>query len=204
MAYCACGCGQEVKKGYKWRYGHGGALALKQRARDPGKAFLRFQTKLTVLPDGCWQWRGHRIRGGYGTFWWNGRKIPAHRFAYEILMGPIPEGLEIDHLCRNRSCVNPQHLELVTSSENKRRGLQGVLRQQSHCKMGHPFDEANTRIDAKGHRTCRVCHNEAATRYIAKHHEYYATKRREYYRKNIEVERAKAREYQRKRRKGDA
>ena len=163
-------------------------------------ALVIFLERICITPSGCWMWLGNRVRNGYGRF----RHSYAHRIAFEQWRGPIPASREIDHLCRNKGCVNPDHLDLVTRSENNRRGLLGVLRQQTHCKMGHHFDAANTHIDSKGHRTCRACHNEAARRYIEEHREYYAAKRREYYQRNIEVERAKAREYQRNRRKQDA
>lgn len=72
---------------------------------------------------GCWEWQGAVMGGGYGAIKVEGRRVPAHRFAYELLVGPIGEGLEIDHLCRNRSCVNPEHLEPVTRSVNVKRGI---------------------------------------------------------------------------------
>lgn len=88
--------------------------------------------------------------------------VPAYRFAYEFLVGPIPDGLELDHLCRVRLCVNPAHLEPVTHAENNKRA--GVAK--THCKWGHPYNEANTyrRRDRPGNRQCRVC----ARRYFTK------------------------------------
>lgn len=164
----------------------------------------RFLSKIDVvqgpLETACWVWTGQVMSNGYGNFWAYGRKRRAHRFSYQTFKGAIPTGLEPDHLCRNRACVNSEHLELVTRSENNRRGLLGVLRKevQTHCKRGHPFDEANTSVDAKGHRTCRICRNEHAARWNRRHKEYCAKKRMEYYYRNLEKCRAAAREYQRK------
>lgn len=116
----------------------------------------RFWSKLDKS-DGCWLWTAACNRDGYGAFSVNGRMVKAHRFAYEELVGPIPDGLVIDHLCRNRECVNPAHLEPVTHVENVRRGRPGDQnRRKTHCPMGHPYDDANT-IHKNGRRFCRAC-----------------------------------------------
>jgi len=89
----------------------------------------RFASKYDVAADGCWVWNAARTGSGYGNLYVgrgaDGRKkyAPAHRVAYELLVGPIPAGLSLDHLCRNRSCINPQHLEPVTVAENNRRAM---------------------------------------------------------------------------------
>ncbi len=111
--------------------------------------------------DGCWTWTGANYIG-YGQIsegGRDGRLLKAHRVAYELLVGPIPDGLDLDHLCRNPSCVNPAHLEPVTHRENLRRGmgLVGINARATHCKNGHPFDEANTYHPRRGGRDCRRC-----------------------------------------------
>jgi hypothetical protein len=122
----------------------------------------RFLSYVTKNPEtGCWMWGG-RVRKGYGLF---GTEKYAHRYAYSMLVGPIPAGLELDHLCLTPLCVNPAHLEPVTRAENMRRRV--AL--QTHCKNGHLFDEANTYIppDRKGwtRRSCRRCNRAAVARY---------------------------------------
>jgi hypothetical protein len=108
--------------------------------------------------DGCWLWTGGLNRKRYGMFWLAGTHTPAHRYAYELLIGPIPEGLQIDHLCRNPPCVNPHHLEPVTPRENTLRG-EGLAAHQSrltHCSRGHEFTSENT-VRWGNHRKCRIC-----------------------------------------------
>lgn len=107
----------------------------------------------------CWLWTGPHDR--YGTISVDGRNRAAHRLAYELVKGPIPEGMQIDHLCRNTLCVNPDHLEAVTSRENTLRGIgpTAVNAAATHCRRGHPFDDANTLIDGRGRRGCKACAN---------------------------------------------
>lgn len=96
---------------------------------------------------------------GYAETWDGVRPLLAHRVAYEFWVGPIPAEAVIDHLCRNRGCVNPDHLEAVTEQTNIRRGVGPSARHavQSHCLNGHPFSEENTYVDPKGRRECRTC-----------------------------------------------
>lgn len=115
--------------------------------------------------EACWLWTGGKNLHGYGQMWVGQRptrtKRLAHRVAYELFVGPIPDGLELDHLCRVRGCVNPTHLEPVTGSENQRRGLNpALLRARAAtivaCPHGHPYDAANTAVIG-GKRHCRMC-----------------------------------------------
>jgi hypothetical protein len=111
----------------------------------------------------CWEWLAARTGTGYGNFYAGtveGRKVnrPAHRVAYELALGPIPEGLVLDHLCRNRACVNPAHLEPVTNAENLRRGARGRL--VTHCPQGHELSGDNLRPRNDGRRGCAACLRE--------------------------------------------
>ena len=106
----------------------------------------------------CWIWAGCDNGQGYGSVTWNGKQWRAHRLVYELLVGPIPTET-LDHLCRNRKCVNPAHLEPASNKTNVLRG-QGVTARNSRatsCKHGHPFTSENTRITRKG-RDCRRCY----------------------------------------------
>ena len=125
---------------------------------------VRFWGKVDKTQD-CWIWTAG-TRRGYGHFWSSGKDISAHRFSYELLVGKIPDGLQLDHLCRNRVCVNPDHLEPVTLQENLRRGngnkkatkaAAQKRRMQTECKRNHPYNEENTYKRPDGGRDCREC-----------------------------------------------
>jgi len=118
----------------------------------------------------CWEWTGSRNTRGYGRASCGGRMWLAHRLAWTLARGAIPDGLEMDHLCRNHSCVRPSHLEPVTRSENIRRGigpqvLSKMWAAQTTCKQGHPFDEVNTYRPPSGRRMCRTCMTTASREY---------------------------------------
>ena len=117
----------------------------------------RFWARVDVgHPLGCWMWSDVAT---YGQFKSGDKKTLTHRYAYELLVGPIPDGLHLDHLCRNPPCVNPDHLEPVTMRENLMRAHSPMKLNaaKAACLRGHPFDEKNTLIDRNGHRQCRTC-----------------------------------------------
>jgi hypothetical protein len=126
----------------------------------------------------CWLWTRAKV-DGYGRFGVDGKVVYAYRYAYELLVGPIPKGYEPDHLCRVPACVKaipdeygPAHLEAVTHRENGLRGLTIQRRKeraaaQTHCKRGHPFDQANTYIKRDGARACRACRRMLDRKYRA-------------------------------------
>ena len=103
----------------------------------------------------CWEWTAAKTRQGYGNFWTGARYIGAHRWAYESLVGSIPKGLILDHLCRNRACVNPDHVEPVTYGENYRRGLRGMRRY--YCPAGHEVRGDNLYVSPEGYNQCKAC-----------------------------------------------
>lgn len=131
---------------------------------DKGGAVPEYRPDL----GGCWVWLAHKNNNGYGYIWTKGERVEAHRVSYELHKGPIPEGLEIDHLCRVRHCVNPEHLEAVTERENKLRsgGMASRNAAKTHCPQGHPYSAWNTKDDA-GSRRCRTCKNARQRAYVA-------------------------------------
>ncbi len=131
--------------------------------RDTRTPIERFWARVKKT-ETCWIWTGCLNRDGYGHLSpsaWEGH-CGAHRFSYEIHKGKIPDGLQIDHLCRVKNCVNPEHLEAVTQRENVIRGLSATVHKSfwdgiNHCKRGHEFTEENTYITTSGRRMCRPC-----------------------------------------------
>lgn len=126
---------------------------------------IRLVNGIQVI-NGCWEWQLGKSADGYGqTFTWDGTSsstVRAHRLAYETFIGPIPKELVLDHLCRNKICINPDHLEPVTVKENTRRGKVGILK--THCSKGHKYTKENVvfRADKRSCRRCSVIRQKRA------------------------------------------
>jgi hypothetical protein len=171
LPLCECGCGEVITKIYK--------TSCPERGRVKGEPhrFIHghdYPTRLLTVeerfwlkvdkrgPDECWEWTGTSC-GRYGRFYIDEtmKAFPAYRFSYELLVAPIPDGLVIDHLCRNPACVNPAHLEPVTHGENILRGIGPTAEnaKKTHCKYGHEFTPENTysRPSYPNGRECREC-----------------------------------------------
>lgn len=178
----------------------------------PPEDLARFMEKVVKRGDGsgCWEWVGRTIVDGYGRFKLKGRNWLVHRLAYLWKVGELPEfvqtgnRIEIDHLCRNRLCVNTSHLEIVTHKVNSLRGIgvgaKNLLKIQ--CPKGHPYDEKNTMVTAQG-RVCKICNKKSNERYkqklladperLNKYREKQRQRTRELYRKNPQYRREWAR-----------
>ena len=156
----------------------------------------RFETKYMPEPNsGCWLWIAGLFSTGYAQFYSSTlkRSTTGHAFAYQQFVGDRPPGLELDHLCRVRSCVNPGHLEAVPHSVNVQRGESGIRqRSKTHCKNGHPYDKVNTilvpcRTKNCIERRCRICSERAFAKHVAKPaiREKRLKYLKDYYRRNI-------------------
>lgn len=130
--------------------------------------YPRLMKRVSMEPSGCWLWRGN-LTNGYGTISVHGRRVKVHRCSYEMFNGPIPDGLAIDHLCRQRACINPLHLEAVTLKENILRGESPTAERarKTHCIRGHSLCDAY-RHGPKGGRRCRPCWKALDKRRIRK------------------------------------
>ena len=174
-------CGKSYPKRPReahWRYRErrfcGQTCARKHVAARKRRVIERFCAHTQQLDTGCLVWTGYLNSKGYASLQIDGKNIYAHRWAYEYFVGPIPDGLVIDHLCRVRNCVNPEHLEPVTPRENVLRGLTPSViaqmnrergRRRTACRNGHEFTPDNTGRDDDGHRFCRTCQRAADRRY---------------------------------------
>jgi len=133
--------------------------------------FQRFMAKIAIDPKTkCWNWTAAKVRGGYGLFMVDRRGTMAHRWAYERFRGPIEDGGQLDHVCRNPGCVNPAHLEIVSPRENIARGTTAEANKRrgasvTHCPQGHPYSGSNLYVKPNGRRECRACVRASGARY---------------------------------------
>ena len=150
--------------------------ARRHRVSPPRTALQRFFEKVVFSSGGCWLWTGaknkplEQIDQAYGSFRVDGKTVLPHRWLYETCVGPIPDGLQLDHLCRTRLCTNFDHVEPVTHRENCLRGFgaSGINARKTHCPQGHPYDATNT-IRYKTRRICRTCYNRLQLRRYHSH-----------------------------------
>lgn len=159
--YCHCGCGRKTDLAPKTN------RAQNQVKGQPNQCIQGHYPK--KHPDyveenrgyktPCWIWQGNHDRLGYGLINRLEHQGVAHLWFWKQVNGPVPEGLELDHLCRVRLCVNPTHFEAVTHEENVKRGTSfaAVNARKTHCIHGHEFTPENTHVRPNGHRTCRTC-----------------------------------------------
>lgn len=162
-----------VARGYcrkhytRWtRYGDPHLVKQPADYHAPMDLAERFWAKVEKT-DACWLWRGTLHQLGYGRVKVDGKNKGAHRVAYELAVGPIADGLEIEHLCHVRACVNPDHLRAATHAQNlKTPGTRWPASSfKTHCKRGHPFDEENTYVTTQGKRACRTCRRDSGREY---------------------------------------
>lgn len=115
-------------------------------------------SKVKIDSNECWIWPLSLSHNGYGLVKFDGKMQQVHRLVYKLLVGPIPDDLTCDHLCRVRNCCNPAHIDIITRVENTRRGNVGKWRGLlTHCKRGHEYSQENTYTDRNGYRVCNEC-----------------------------------------------
>ncbi len=138
--------------------------------RSKAAILKRFMASVSIRENGCWVWIGQVGNWGYGKFFAKGKHETAHRMSYKLFRGKIPNGKQIDHLCRNKLCVNPSHLEAVSIRENVLRGigLAAQNAQKTHCNNGHELSGSNLYICPRGKRECRRCRAQASMKFAHK------------------------------------
>jgi len=144
----------------------------------------RLKAKVKRRLDGCWQWHGATIRNArgdrYGTMHYRGKQWLAHRIAYDLWKGPIDPDLQVNHLCENKLCVNPKHLEQIDNWGNALYSMKSVCAINSvkqKCPAGHDYTDENTYVSPKGYRECRKCKKERAAKYHKDHYQPTGTPR---------------------------
>lgn len=173
--FCECGCGGKTTIS-KWNNKQRGWVAGQPRRfisnhhsfgnqhhAIPIETRFWSKVKKGEQPEDCWEWIGTKDRKGYGAIFYEGRHQRAHRISFLLVGKDLSPSTQLDHLCRNTSCVNPDHLEPVTNQENQLRGIAGQRNKErassiALCPKGHPYTEENTYYDKKGWRACRTCH----------------------------------------------
>ena len=139
-------------------------------ATDIGRFVEKVDSNFDINDENCWLWK-QPLDNGYGRFWWNGHTYSAHRFSYYLFVGEIPNDKQLDHLCRNRGCVNPSHLEAVDIKTNVLRGI-GLSAQnarKTHCKRNHPLTGPNLTVNNRGQRVCKECSRLASAKWYKRH-----------------------------------
>ena len=122
----------------------------------------KFLSKIKITSSGCWEWGKPNHNKGYGVLCYKYKRMYIHRFIYDYFYGNLKPNLQIDHLCRNRLCVNPKHLEQVTHKTNTLRGFSfsAINSRKTHCPKGHPYSGDNLCFDYRGTRRCKKCRSE--------------------------------------------
>jgi len=168
------------------------SLETKQKISDSKKrdAIPRFWEKVEKTTT-CWNWIAFKDKDGYGKFKPTITEcVRAHRFSYELIKGEIPEGLQLDHICKNKACVNPAHLEIVTCDENIKRAdnqLTTINSKKTHCPLGHPLSDHNLYINCRGRRECRTCLKARKDKFYENHKTELQDKARSYQREKRPV-----------------